>query len=276
APTGVFHPTTWPRSRALRSSPRMRRVVLVIAILLAVFWVATRAFDEPLRRQLEGRVNASLKGYTATIGHAHLRILGLGLDLRDVTVVQNSLPNPPVIYIPSWKTTVQWGALLHGALVADVSFTKPAIYVTFSQAKVEAKDPTPTKDKGWQEAVTSVYPLKINLFRIDDGTLDYFDTGDMPPVRLRRFSVRAENIRNVGAVPDRSPSPFDLQATMADGANLSFHGRADFLATPHATVRGDVGLRDLVLTGLKPALRHANVDVERGTLAASGRIEYTP
>jgi hypothetical protein len=250
--------------------------VLATAIVLALFFLASRAVDEPLRRTLERRVNASLTGYTATIGHAHVRILGLGLDLRDVTVVQNSLPNPPVIYIPSWKTTVQWRALFSGALVGDVTFTRPAIYVTYSQAQVEAKDPTPTADHGWQEAVTSIYPLKINLFRITDGTLDYYDTGDLPPVHLRRFSVRAENIRNVRSVAGKYPSPFELQATMGDGADLEFRGHADFLAAPHATLRGAVGLRDLVLTGLKPALRHMNVDVQSGRLAARGEVEYTP
>jgi hypothetical protein len=258
-----------------RWSPRTRRIVLAIAIVCAMFWLASRAIDEPLRHQLERRVNASLTGYTATIGHAHIRFLGLGLDLRDVTVVQNSLPNPPVIYIPSWKTTVQWRALLSGALVGDVTFTRPAIYVTLPQARVEAKDPTPTADHGWQEAVESIYPLKINLFKIDDGTLDYWDTGDLPPVRLRRFSVRAENIRNVRPVGGKYPSPFELEAVMADGADLTFRGRADFLATPHATLRGSMGLRDLALTGLKPALRHMNLDVERGKLAASGEVEYT-
>jgi hypothetical protein len=278
APSGVFHPTTrpFPWIRSIRWSPRTRRVVLAIAILLALVWIASRAIDEPLRASLERRVNAPLKGYTATIGHAHVRFLGLGLDLRDVTVVQNSLPNPPVIYIPSWKTTVQWRALLSGALVADVTFTRPAIYLMLSQAQVEAKDPTPTAEHGWQDAVTSVYPLEINLFRIEDGTLDYFDTGEMPPVRLRKFSVRAENIRNVRSVAGLYPSPFELKAAMADGADLMFKGRADFLATPHATLRGDVGLRDLLLKGLKPALRHMNVNVESGRLAARGEVEYTP
>jgi hypothetical protein len=224
---------------------------------------------------MERRVNASLKGYTATIGHAHLRPIGLGLDLREVTLVQNSDPRPPVLYIPRWTTSVHWRALLHGALVADVAFTRPALYVTLPQTREEARDPTPATKHGWQEAVESVYPLEINLFRITDGTLDYYDTGDLPPVRLERFSIRAENIRNVRSVAGKYPSPFALEAVMADGAALVFRGRADFLATPHATLLGAVGLRNVKLVGLKPALRHANVDVSSGRLAMRGEVEYT-
>lgn len=279
APSGVFHPTVrpWSWNRIAHWwTPRTRRIVLAALIVLAIVWLAMHAVDEPLRRTLERRVNASLKGYTASIGHAHLRPIGLGLDLRDVTLVQNSDPHPPVLYIPHWTTTVHWRALLHGALVADVAFTRPAIYVTLPQTRAEAKDPTPATKHGWQEAVEAVYPLKINLFRITDGTLDYYDTGGLPPVRLKRFSVRAENIRNVRSVAGKYPSPFELDAVMADGANLVFRGRADFLATPHATLLGVVGLRDLKLVGLKPALRHANVDAASGRLSMRGQVEYTP
>ncbi len=260
-------------------SPRIGRgtqwIVLVFIVVLAIAAVAATAVEEPLRKTLERRVNGALKGYTATIGRVDLHPIGLGLTLHDVTVVQNALPRPPTIYIPQWTTSVHWRALLSGALVADVAFTRPAFYMTFQQAKQEAADPTPTTQHGWQEAVESVYPLKINLFRMSDGTLDYFDTGDLPPVRLHHFDVRAENIRNVGTVAGKYPSPFMLRGTLADGADVDFRGRADFLARPHATLRGAMSLRDLALKGLAPALRHMNVDVAGGRLAARGRIEYT-
>ena len=254
---------------------RHRGFVLVVGVLLALASIAVDAVDEPLRRQLELRMNDSLDGYTATIGRADLHLIGFGLDLYDVTVVQNALPNPPMIYIPRWTTSVQWRAFLSGAVVADVAFTRPAFYVTFPQAATEAKDPKPVTDHGWQRAVEAVYPLKVNLFRILDGSLTYFDTGDLPPVVLKSFSVRAENIRNVRSAAGRYPSPIDFDGILADGAHVTLAGDADFLAEPHATVRGDFGLRDLTLAPLAPALRHADLAVKGGTLGGNGRIEYT-
>ena len=245
------------------------------AILFALGFVASRVVERPLRRELERRVNASLEGYTATIGRVDLRMLGLGLDLYDVTVVQNSLPNPPVVYIPRWSTSVQWRALLSVALVADVSFTRPAFYITLAQAESEAADPIPAAEHGWQDAVTSISPLKINQLRVTDGSLYYWDTANPTPVHLREFSLRAENIRNVRTVSGKYPSPVELDATLADGARFRFDGRADLLAAPHATVRGAMSLRNLLLKSLAPALRPFDVDVDGGRLAAAGRVEHT-
>jgi hypothetical protein len=279
APTGVLHPPAraWPSFGLTgRWNRRITRILLGVAVVLAVFWLASILVEKPLRRQLEQRINASLTGYTATVGRVDLRVFGFGLDLYDVTVVQNSQPTPPLIYIPRWKTSVQWRALLSGALVADVAFIKPAFYMTLLQAESEAADPTPATDHGWQDAVTSIYPLKVNLFKINDGSLYYWDAKNPTPVHLRTFSVRAENIRNVRSVPGRYPSPFEFDATLADGAHLRFDGRADFLAAPHATFRGGMSLRDLGLVGLRPALRDLDIAVEGGKLAAQGHIEYTP
>ena len=279
ARTGVLHPPAraWPSFGLTgRWNRLLLRILLVVAALVAVVWIVSIAVERPMRRQLEQRINASLTGYTATVGSVDLRVLGFGLDLYDVTVVQNSQPTPPVIYIPRWTTSVQWRAILHGALVADVSFRHPAFYVTLLQAQSEAAEPTPATDHGWQDAVTSIYPLKVNLFKIDDGSLYYWDAKNPTPVHLRSFSVRAENIRNVRSVAGRYPSPFEFDATLADGARLRFDGRADFLATPHTTLRGDMSLRDLGLVGLRPALRDLDIAVAGGKLAAQGRVEYTP
>jgi hypothetical protein len=278
APSEVLRPRGRPWAtagpRAGWSFHRRHPWLLAAAIVVVLLMIASVAVERPLRNELERRLNASLKGYTATIGRVDLRFLGLGFDLHDVTIVQNSLPRPPVLYIPMWSTSVQWRALLSAALVADMSFTRPQVYITLQQAQSEAADPTPTKDHGWQEAVESIYPLKINLLRIEDGELFYWDTANPTPIHLKSYSLRAENIRNIHTTSGRYPSPLTLNATLADGAHLRFDGRADFLAEPHATLRGSMSLRDLLLKSLAPAARPWDVTMNGGRLAAEGRVEY--
>src|SRR5262249_45304015 len=90
-----------------RSGVRFRHPWLVgIVALRVVRGVAAQVviarIDEPLRRYLEKKVNASLVGYTVSVGALDLQILGLAVELKDVTLVQNARPSPPMMYLPSW------------------------------------------------------------------------------------------------------------------------------------------------------------------------------
>src|SRR5262245_48309852 len=247
-----------------------------IAVLVAAFVVVSSIIDEPLRRYMERRVNASLKGYTVSIGELDLRLLGLSVELEDVTVVQNSRPVPPVAYVPRWTTSIEWRALLSLALVADTSFDRPAIFVTLDQTAQEARDPTPVSDRGWQDALEAVYPLKVNSFEIAHGTMTYFHGGAVPPVRIEHLDFEAGNIRNVRSRLGANPSPVTLRCTLLDSGRLRLDGRADFFAKPMPTVDTDFALQGVPLTEVAAFARDLGVTVTAGTLDVEGNIRHEP
>ncbi|HEV8713963.1 MAG TPA: hypothetical protein VGX03_14195 [Candidatus Binatia bacterium] len=76
------------------------------AILVAVVVAASLLIDEPLRRILERRLNANLQGYTARLGAADFHPLGFALDLKDLVIVQDANPEPPVISILKLSASV--------------------------------------------------------------------------------------------------------------------------------------------------------------------------
>ena len=41
-------------------------------------------------------------------------------------------------------------------------------------------------DHGWQDALQAMYPLKINQFRIRNGSVTYVDAGQAEPLRADR------------------------------------------------------------------------------------------
>ncbi len=242
--------------------------MLVVAIAIALAYV-----DEPLRRQLEARVNAQLKGYTVTIGELDLQPLGLALELEEVTMVQDEHPKPPMAYLPRWRTSVQWRALLSGALVADVEFDGPELYVTQTQGEAEVADPTPVEQRGWQDAVEAVYPLKINEVTITDGSVTYFDRSKLPPIKITNLDFTANDIRNVRSRPGQFPSPFYGRCTIQDSGTLSVDGEADFLAEPTVAIRTRYELDDLGLAFAQPLARHYNVEMKGGVLASTGSVQ---
>jgi hypothetical protein len=251
-----------------------------VPILLVVALFARLLVDEPLREQLrrylEHRVNAALQGYTVSIGSVDLNPIGFAVDLHGITVVQNARPRPPVAYVPRWVTRVDWRALLSLAVVADTTFDGPRIFLTEDQALEEAKDTVPVSDRGWQDAVTAVYPLKVNALRVTGGSVTYLQGGDVPPIRLERVDFRASNIRNVESVTGRHPSPIELDCTIFERGKLTARGRADFFAKPRPTTIADFTLHDMTLEPLASMARQSGILIDGGTLSVEGQLAQGP
>ncbi len=270
--------------RAGRAAARLRLPLkwlsASVPLLLVGALLARLLADEPLHEELRGfleqRVNAALQGYTVSIGSVDLRLIGFAVDLQQITVVQNARPRPPVAYVPRWTTSVDWRALFSLAVVADTTFDRPQVFLTEDQAVEEAKDPVPVSDRGWQDAVRAVYPLKLNTLRVRGGIVTYLHGGPAPPIRLERVDFRATNIRNVEAVAGQHPSPIELDCTAFGSGTLSARGRADFFAKPSPTLIADFTLHDMTLEPLASIAEQSGILVDGGTLAATGQFAQEP
>ena len=256
----------------------MRRVfvwlVAAVAVLVILVVVASYFVDEPLRRKLEADMNHRLKGYTVRLARLHFHLIGLSLDLDGLTIFQNADPDPPVAQIPDLHASVHWKALLSGRLVADFEITDPKVRFDLTQFSHEAKDPVPMKDKGWQEALESIYPLKINRFAIRNGDLTYVDKGPFQPLHVTRLNFTAENIRNVHSEKGTYPSPIEADGVVFDKGKAKVTGQADFLAEPHIALKADIHLEDIGLDYFKPITEKYHIAVRKGVLSTDGSIEY--
>lgn len=247
-----------------------------VAFVLALMLAATFLGDEPLRRSLERNMNAKLKGYTASVGHAHLNLFGLSVRLRNVTVAQNANPDPPVLALPLLKASVHWKELLTLHLVADFLFERPRLNVNRPQLLQESEDETPVKERGWQQALESIYPLKINLLRVVDGDVTYVDDAASPPLRIERLQVRATNIRNLHSKAHVYPSPVEATGVILGAGRGSLNGHANFLAEPYPGVHALFDLEDVPLTPFRPLVARSNLVVKDGVVSTSGEAEIAP
>ena len=247
-----------------------------MAVVLTVMFVATFFGDEPLRRALERNMNAKLKGYTASVGHAHLNLFGLSVRLRDVSVAQNANPDPPVLALPLLKASVHWKELLTLHLVADFLFQSPRLHVNRPQLLQEAGDETPVKERGWQQALESIYPLKINLLRVEDGDLTYIDEAGSAPLRVEHLQIRATNIRNLHSKAHVYPSPVEATGVILGTGHGSLKGHANFLAEPYPGVHALFDLKDVPLTPFRPLVARSNLVVKDGVVSTSGEAEIAP
>jgi hypothetical protein len=232
--------------------------------------------DTILREYVESSMNQRITGYSVRIRAVRFHPIGFALDLVDMTVTQDQHPAPPVLHIPRLRASVDWGALLDRRLVADFLVERPKAYVNLTQARAEIQDKTAMRERGWQEALESIYPLKINVFRLEEGEVTYVDRGPFRPLQLSQVQLHADNIRNVRSPDHVYPSPIHLEAVVFDTGKVVLDGNANFLAEPHPGLRASLSLEGVVLDYFKPITERYNVAIRGGVLSSSGDVEYAP
>ena len=254
---------------------RWKWLVIPVAVVAVLVIALDHFLDEPLRRQMERRLNAALEGYTVTLRGLDFHLIGGSVDLLDLVVVQELNPEPPVARIPKLSASIQWRELLRGTVVADFMVDRPELHINRRQFQSETEDPVPVETRGWQEALEAIYPFRINLFRVAEGDITYVEESDRP-LHLRRVTFRAGNIRNIRRQDHTYPSNVWLEAIVFDSGRLVLDGRADFLAEPHLGLRASIALDRVALDYLKPVAARYNLTITQGTASLNGEVEYAP
>ncbi|HEY6065300.1 MAG TPA: DUF748 domain-containing protein [Thermoanaerobaculia bacterium] len=250
-------------------------LLIVLGIILLII-VASLFVDEPMRRAMEKNINERLTGYSAHIQSLDFNIFGFSVTLNNVTVVQDANPSPPVAHIPRLKASVQWSELLKLKLVSDWKIDQPQIYMNLLQLKKEASDQTPVNKRGWQEAAFAIYPLKINLLQVNDGSFTYIDKDPNRPLNVTHLFFRANNIRNIRSKERVYPSPVHAEGIIFGHGRGEIDGHANFLAEPHVGFNTLISLDEVPLDYFRPMLERANMSLRGGFLSSHGRVEYAP
>ncbi|HKC94230.1 MAG TPA: DUF748 domain-containing protein [Nitrospira sp.] len=247
-------------------------------IALIIFAVIASVFvDELFRGYLERKINQSLKGYTVRIERVRFHPIGFAVELENLVLARNERMDLPVVSIPRWRASLQWKALLFGRLVNDQYIERPTFRITRMLARQEAEDDVSVADRGWQDAVESIYPLKINEIMIADADLTYLDESNPGrPLRFQHVNVYASNIRNVHSRDQHYPSTLFLDGILFDSGRMRVDGHADFLAEPYVGVKANLLMEEVPLGSLIPVTALFNVQLSRGVMSAEGSVEYAP
>lgn len=199
----------------------------IAAIVLAIF-VLSFFLDGLVRSRLEAKMNQNLKGYSVTLNSAHLQLLGLRLTLKGLVLRQQAHPVPPVAEFPKLTFRIHWPALFSGHLVATVGFVHPRIHVDEPQFASEAHSDKSLRQRGWQDALQSAYPFKIDRLTVNEGDVVYLDQPGTKPLHLADLNFTTDNIRNIYYRDKVYPSRFRCRMIAFGVGHLHIEGRANY------------------------------------------------
>jgi hypothetical protein len=248
----------------------------VLAALLLALTGAPLFLDEPLRAFLEKKINDDLKGYSVRLPKLHLQLVGLSLTLKDLTVLQQAHPAPPLLRMPVLTASIHWRALLSGRLVAKLMLDRPIVNLNMQQLLSEAANPATLKERGWQRAVEDVSPLKINSVQVKDASVTYTDHNPGRPLVLSHLNLQATNIRNIRLPDQIYPSAFHLDTAIFGNGHGSIDGAANFLGEPYPGIKGRIKLAEVPVDYFSPIFARSNLSIRGGVLQALGEAEYAP
>jgi hypothetical protein len=164
---------------------------IIVGVILVIVALSYLVQSEYLRRYAERQMNRRLKGYTVQIGRAYFHPIGFSLDLDDLVLRQDANPEPPVAKVKRLHSSIHWRELLRTHVVGDLRIQSPKLYINVKNLRTEEKSKVSLKEKGWQDAIYAVYPLKMNVFRISDGEITYVDNGPYKPLHASDVYLHA-------------------------------------------------------------------------------------
>jgi len=264
-----------PWIKQLLNSRLFRWLVGIPVVLALVLYGASYLLDEPMRRNMEKELNRDLKGYSVRLPGLHVQLIGLSLTLKGLTVRQQAHPEPPVAYFPVIKASIHWRGILVGKRVAEFKLDRPKININLLQLRSEAANKVSLKERGWQQALEDIYPLKINTLKINDASITYIDQDPKQPLVLSHLNLQAANIRNIHLPDQVYPSSFHLDTAIFDSGHGTVDGAANFLARPYPGVKGRILLEKVPIDRLNILTARSNLSIHGGLLRASGEAEYS-
>ena len=89
---------------------------------------------------------------------------------------------PPVADIPHLNVGLRWHAIILGHVVARFTIDDPKIHFELKNVQAELQNNYPIKNEGWQQAAESIYPVNINVFRLNNADVTYIAPSPAKPL----------------------------------------------------------------------------------------------
>lgn len=231
-------------------------VILIVGRLYLPYWVKDFA-NETLN---------NVKGYRGSVEDIDIHLYRGAYTIHGLKLfkLDKGIPVPFLDFAVA-DLSIQWGALLRGEIVGDVTLERPVINFAVSQNGASAQTGIETD---WTVPIKELMPLDINWVDINNGKITYQDFSASPKVDLfiDNLEARATNLRNVDDKNAALPSTVTVRGTSIGTGKIALDGKMNILKKiPDFDLDGK--LESVNLTAMNDYARDfAGIDFEAGQL----------
>ncbi len=207
-----------------------------------------------------------IDGYTGHVRDIDVALYRGAYSIKDLMLDKTGGKIPvPFFAAKTIDISVEWSALFHGRIVAEIEVERPMLNFVSGPSKSTSQTDI---DNDWTTVVDNLIPIKLNRFQINDGQIHYRDFYSSPKVNIEAKNVRiiAENLSNAQQVKNTLPSTVAASARVYDGTV-----QVDLKINPLAAIPTfdmNARLSPVKLTAMNDFLKaYGNFDAESGTIS---------
>jgi hypothetical protein len=244
-----------------------RRKKLYIFLGIAVFLIIVRLIMPYFILRYVNNKLATIKEYYGHVGDINLALIRGAYVIKDINIVkkgnqQGEKDTIPFFRSPRIDLSIEWSALLKGAVVGEIIAEDPVL--NFVKGKHKGED-VKADTADFNRVIDDLMPVTVNRFEINNGQIHYIDQTKNPKIDVAMTDVHilAENISSV----NKENKVLPAHATASGytyGGNFKLNIDFDPLQKS-PTFDMNAELTHMNLVELNDFLRaYANVDVKRG------------
>ena len=243
---------------------------IVLGIL--VFAIAVRAVLPYVVKSYVNKTLDEIPGYKGYVEDIDLNLWRGAYEIEGLRLdkVEGDIPVP---FFSSRKLdlSIEWGALLNGALVGEIEFEEPKLNFVHGPTAEESQS---GDNADFIEPAKELFPVRINRFDIVNGEVHFrnFQSDPKVDIYIDSLFLHATNLSNSKDLSENLVASIDGKGRIMGTGRLTGHLDLDPYATL-PTFNLDFQLERVPLPTLNDFFKaYASVDVESGTFNVSGEM----
>lgn len=252
---------------------RRKKIILVsIVVLIVALLIGGRIYLPYWVTDYVNKTIHNLKGYDGSVRDIDIHLWRGAYQIHDLNIVKESGAIPtPFVKAKTIDLAVDWRALFHGAIVAEIHLYDAEL--NFATSKGGREQQT-GKEANWINFIDKLSPLDINRLLIHDGKVAYKDFSASPQVDVFIDNIRMEvlDLRNVDNENIALPSTLNLTGTSIGKGQLTLRGKMNILKnTPDFDM--DMDFENISLPAINNYSRdRAAIDFVSGVLSVYAEV----